>query len=146
MLRHKMCHATIVLPVHNTCGLHKFFVCLQPRIVSRDASTIVYNTIVNRGKVGIPVRCLFTVLVRSTWFLKISSLPLQPQHHLQNGKKKQSGVSYASKREQQLLLELYEARRDILEDKRTEFTMRGKLKKAEAYESIAKEYLTCNLT
>ena len=60
--------------------------------------------------------------------------------------KKQSGVSYTSKREQQLLLELYEARRDILEDKRTEFTMRGKLKKTEAYESIAKEYLTCNLT
>ena len=48
--------------------------------------------------------------------------------------------SYSSKREQQLLLELYEARKDILEDKKTEFSMKGRLKKAGAWQSIEKEY------
>ena len=39
-----------------------------------------------------------------------------------------------------MLLELYEARKDILEDKKTEFSIKGRLKKAEAWQSIEKEY------
>ena len=39
-----------------------------------------------------------------------------------------------------MLFELYEARKDILEDKKTEFTMKGKIKKVEAWQSIEKEY------
>lgn len=54
--------------------------------------------------------------------------------------KKPPSTSYASKREQELLLELYEARKYILEDKKTEFSMKGKLKKAEAWQAIEKEY------
>ena len=54
--------------------------------------------------------------------------------------KKLATSSYSSKREQQLLLELYEARKDILEDKKTEFSIKGRLKKAEAWQSIEKEY------
>lgn len=52
MLKNAMCHSTTVLPVHTTCCLHKFFVCLKLRIMSRDAFTTAMNTIVKHNKVS----------------------------------------------------------------------------------------------
>ena len=47
---------------------------------------------------------------------------------------------YASRREQDLLLSLYEDNKQILEDKKTEFSMECKKKKAEAWRNFQKSY------
>lgn len=44
-----------------------------------------------------------------------------------------------------MLLELYEARSDIMETRKTEFSMKGKLKKTEALQSLAKDYNAAGL-
>ena len=57
-----------------------------------------------------------------------------------------TGLNYASEREQDLLLEIYNEYRSILEDqkkrkkKNTEFTMQSKSKKAKAWKDIASSF------
>lgn len=100
MLIDEVCHSTTVLPVHTTCCLHKFFVCLKLRIMSRDAFTTAKNTIVKHNKVSSSVCVCLHFSWHSLCFLSCFNIYL-----LQIMKKKSTSVCYSLKREQALLLE-----------------------------------------